>query len=53
MGWNTPASWRVHPGVFFNARSIVLGLNFDAAGIAGLVPKKPGPRGPNKIDSEV
>ena len=27
--------------------------NFDAAGIAGLVPKKPGPRGPNKIDSEV
>lgn len=27
--------------------------NFDAAGIAGLVPKKPGPRGPNKIHSDV
>ena len=23
--------------------------NFDAAGIAGLVPKKPGPRGPHKV----
>ena len=27
--------------------------NFDAAGIAGLVAKKPGPRGPHKIDSNV
>ena len=27
--------------------------NFDAAGIAGLVPKKPGPRGPHKIHSNV
>jgi transposase len=27
--------------------------NFDAAGIAGLVPKKPGPRGPHKIHSDV
>jgi len=27
--------------------------NFDAAGIAGLVPKKPGPRNPHKIRSEV
>lgn len=27
--------------------------NFDAAGIAGLVPKKPGPRAPHKIRSEV
>jgi transposase len=27
--------------------------NFDAAGIAGLVPKKPGPHGPHKIDGEV
>ena len=27
--------------------------NFDAAGVAGLVPKKPGPRGPHKIDDEV
>ena len=27
--------------------------NFDMAGIAGLVPAKPGPRGPHKIDDEV
>jgi transposase len=27
--------------------------NFDAAGIAGLVPAKPGPRGPHKIDDKV
>jgi len=27
--------------------------NFDAGGIAGLVPKKPGPRGPRKIHGEV
>jgi transposase len=27
--------------------------NFDAAGIAGLVSKKPGPRGPHKIHSEI
>ena len=27
--------------------------NFDAAGIAGLVSKKPGPRGPHKIHGEV
>jgi transposase len=27
--------------------------NFDAAGIAGLVPKKPGPRGPHKVQGEV
>ncbi len=27
--------------------------SFNAAGIAGLVPKKPGPRGPHKIDDEV
>jgi transposase len=27
--------------------------NFDAAGIAGLVPKKPGPRGPHKIQGDV
>lgn len=27
--------------------------NFDAAGIAGLAPTKPGPRGPHKIDDEV
>ncbi|MER9671063.1 helix-turn-helix domain-containing protein [Mesorhizobium sp. M0203] len=27
--------------------------SFDAAGIAGLIPKKPGPRGPHKIDDEV
>ena len=27
--------------------------NFDAAGIAGLVPEKPGPRGPHKIDGKV
>ena len=27
--------------------------NFDDAGIAGLVPKKPGPRGPHKIHGEV
>jgi transposase len=27
--------------------------NFDAAGIAGLVPKKPGPNGPHKIQGEV
>jgi transposase len=27
--------------------------NFDAAGIAGLVPKKPGPRGSHKIHGEV
>ncbi|MGB3386870.1 MAG: helix-turn-helix domain-containing protein [Pseudaminobacter sp.] len=27
--------------------------SFDAAGIAGLVPKRPGPRGPHKIDDEV
>jgi transposase len=26
---------------------------FDTAGIAGLVPKKPGPRGPHKIDDQV
>jgi len=27
--------------------------NFDMAGVAGLVPAKPGPRGPHKIDDEV
>ena len=27
--------------------------SFDTAGIAGLVPKKPGPRGPHKIDDQV
>jgi transposase len=27
--------------------------NFDTTGIAGLVPAKPGPRGPHKIDDEV
>lgn len=27
--------------------------SFDAAGIAGLVPKKPGPRGPHKVQGEV
>lgn len=27
--------------------------NFDTAGIAGLVPAKPGPRGPHKVDDEV
>src|ERR1700720_3292549 len=27
--------------------------SFDAAGIAGLVPKKPGPRGPHKVQVEV
>jgi transposase len=27
--------------------------NFEEAGIAGLVPKKPGPRGPHKIQGEV
>lgn len=27
--------------------------NFDAAGIAGLVPRKPGPRGPHKVEGEV
>lgn len=27
--------------------------NFDMGGIAGLVPAKPGPRGPHKIDDEV
>lgn len=27
--------------------------NFDAAGIAGLVPRKPGPRGPHKVQGEV
>jgi transposase len=27
--------------------------NFDAAGIAGLVPAKPGPRAPHKIDDKV
>ncbi|MGV2164069.1 helix-turn-helix domain-containing protein [Rhizobium sp. L80/93] len=27
--------------------------NFDATGIAGLVPAKPGPRGPHKVDDEV
>ena len=27
--------------------------NFDAAGIAGLVPKKPGPRTPHKVHGEV
>jgi transposase len=27
--------------------------NFDAAGIAGLVPAKPGPHGPRKIDDDV
>lgn len=27
--------------------------NFDIGGIAGLVPAKPGPRGPHKIDDEV
>jgi len=26
--------------------------NFEAAGIAGLVPERPGPRGPHKIDGE-
>ncbi|WP_318868281.1 helix-turn-helix domain-containing protein [Sinorhizobium meliloti] len=28
-------------------------VNFDMAGIAGLVPTKPGPRGPHKIDDKV
>ncbi|MBF0394749.1 MAG: helix-turn-helix domain containing protein [Alphaproteobacteria bacterium] len=27
--------------------------NFDIGGIAGLVPAKPGPRGPHKVDDEV
>lgn len=27
--------------------------DFDAAGIAGLVPAKPGPRGPHKVDGDV
>ena len=27
--------------------------DFDLAGIAGLVPAKPGPRGPNKVDDDV
>ena len=27
--------------------------NFDAAGITGLVPKRPGPRGPHKVYGEV
>lgn len=27
--------------------------NFDTAGVAGLVPAKPGPRGPHKVDDEV
>lgn len=27
--------------------------NFDEAGIAGLVPKKPGPRGPHKIQGDI
>ena len=27
--------------------------DFDTAGIAGLVPAKPGPRGPHKVDDEV
>ncbi|MFW8584059.1 hypothetical protein ACOJBM_01235 [Rhizobium beringeri] len=28
-------------------------MNFNMAGIAGLVPTKPGPRGPHKIDDKV
>ena len=28
-------------------------VDFDMAGIAGLVPAKPGPRGPSKIDDDV
>jgi transposase len=28
-------------------------VNFDAAGIAGLVPNRPGPRGPHKVHGEV
>ena len=28
-------------------------VDFDMAGIAGLVPAKPGPRGPNKVDDDV
>ncbi len=27
--------------------------NFDTTGIAGLVPAKPGPRGPHKVDDKV
>jgi transposase len=27
--------------------------NFDAAGIAGLVPKRPGPRGPHKVKGKI
>lgn len=27
--------------------------NFDLAGVAGLVPARPGPRGPHKVDAEV
>jgi transposase len=27
--------------------------NFDAAGIAGLVPKRPGPRAPHKVHDEL
>jgi transposase len=27
--------------------------SFDAGGLAGLVPKKPGPRGPHKLEGEV
>jgi transposase len=28
-------------------------MDFDMAGIAGLVPAKPGPRGPSKVDDDV
>jgi transposase len=45
---NASDEYGVSRPTFYQARA-----DFEDAGIAGLVPKKRGPRGPNKLQSEV
>jgi transposase len=45
---NVSGDFGVSRPTFYQARA-----DFDGAGIAGLVPKKRGPRGPNKLQGEV
>ncbi len=45
---NVSGDFGVSRPTFYQARS-----DFDGAGIAGLVPKKRGPRGPNKLQGEI
>jgi transposase len=45
---NAAQEYGVSRPTYYQAR-----VNLEAAGIAGLVPKKPGPRGPHKIQGEI